>query len=89
MTRPSRPLHEAPIKGRYIGDFERFIGFFAPHLGWTPALHQATARALMEMIVWMGMHRHGDALPPPVDDETAFAATRGIVEAALRLPAGG
>ena len=41
----------------------------------------AIARALFEMVAWMGMHRHRDQQPPSVSDDVA---RRAVIEIAVR-----
>lgn len=72
-------------RGRIIGDFEAFVGAF----GLAGSGRTATARALFEMTVWMGLHRHRDASSAALDDGAAFAAVHAIAAAALGVAAAG
>lgn len=79
--------YEAVVRGRYIADFTTFVGMAPVAAGWRGEAVAARARALMEMTVWMGMHRRRDRRPPDVSEAEARAAALGIARAAL-LPMG-
>jgi AcrR family transcriptional regulator len=73
-------LYATRVKGKYIADLTRYVarrmreGAFA-----SPAAAEATARAAMEAVVWMAMHRHNDAMPPTIDEATARASVVALV----------
>jgi AcrR family transcriptional regulator len=75
-------LHHTEIKARYIHDLNRFVSQVSGMPESSPAL-VATTRGLMEMVAWMGMHRHRDPLPPPVSDADARAAVCRLMRQAL------
>lgn len=71
-------LYETIVRGRYIAELTRLIAR-APALADASDEHvRATARALMEMTVWMGMHRLRDRQPPDIDDAAAASAAIDI-----------
>jgi AcrR family transcriptional regulator len=77
-------LYATRVKGKYITDLTRYVarrmreGAFA-----APAKPEATARAAMEAVVWMAMHRHNDAMPPAIDEATARASVVALVAKGL------
>jgi AcrR family transcriptional regulator len=77
-------LYATRVKGKYIADLTLYVarrmrdGVFA-----SPAAAEATARAAMEAVVWMAMHRHNDAMPPAVDEATARASVVALVAQGL------
>jgi AcrR family transcriptional regulator len=73
-------LYETAVRGRYFADFTRFIGINATGRDLSNEDVAALARALFEMVAWMGMHRHRDRQPPMVSDEVA---RRAVIEIAL------
>ena len=77
-------VYQTAVRGRLFADFTRFVGM-------TPAGRElgeeelaAHARAIFEMVVWMGMHRHRDRLPPAIGDETARQAVVAIALCAMQ-----
>ena len=76
-------LYETAVRGRYIADFTAFVGMAPVGRALPDGAVAATARALMEMTVWMGMHRTRDRQPPDVGDAEARDAALRIAVAAL------
>jgi hypothetical protein len=64
-------LYETAVRGRYFTDFTRFIGIVTTGRDLVNEEVAARARALFEMVAWMGMHRHRDRQPPAVSDDVA------------------
>jgi AcrR family transcriptional regulator len=77
-------LYETAVRGRLIADFTAAIGIAATGANLTNEEIAARSRALFEMVVWMGMHRHRDRQPSAVDDDIARRAVIQIVLAAAR-----
>jgi AcrR family transcriptional regulator len=73
-------LYETAVRGRYFADFTRFIGIVTTGRDLVNEEVAARARALFEMVAWMGMHRHRDRQPPAVSDDVAREA---VIEIAL------
>jgi AcrR family transcriptional regulator len=78
-------LYATRVKGGYIADLTAYVAR-RTHQGIlaAPAPPEATARAAMEAVVWMAMHRHNDAMPPTIDEATARTSvvamlTRGLL----------
>ncbi len=73
---------QSEIRGRYIADLTRLVVRVTGDAD--PDRAEVRARALMEMTVWMAMHRHRDPRPPNVDETTARATVVeiGIASAA-------
>jgi AcrR family transcriptional regulator len=74
-------LYETAVRGRYFADFTRFIGIVVTGRDLADEEIAALARALFEMVAWMGMHRHRDRQPPTVSDDVA---RRTVIEIAFR-----
>jgi AcrR family transcriptional regulator len=62
---------QGEIRGRYIAHLTRLVAGATGDADLDRA--EVRARALMEMTVWMAMHRHRDPRPPSVDEATARA----------------
>jgi AcrR family transcriptional regulator len=77
-------LYQSIVRGRYFADFTRFIAIATPGRDLDDEKVAARARALFEMVVWMGMHRHRDRQPPAVTDDTARQAVIDITLLAVR-----
>ena len=70
-------LYENDIRGRYLDAMERFA---ARRCGADKA--PVLARAVVEMITWMAMHRHGDTRPIAADEA---AIRQGTIDAAASI----
>jgi AcrR family transcriptional regulator len=75
-------VYESGMRDRYITDIERLAARL-PHLT-RPAI---TARAFVELIAWMAMHRHGDKRPLGASEAEIRSATIAAA-AAMLLPSG-
>jgi AcrR family transcriptional regulator len=75
-------VYESGLRDRYITDLERLAARL-PHLT-HPAI---TARAFVELIAWMAMHRHGDRRPLGASEHAIRSATLAAA-AAMLLPSG-
>lgn len=74
-------VYESGMRNVYIADVERLAARL-PYL-----LHPAlTARAFVEVIAWMAMHRHGDTNPPNATESDIRAATIAAASAILGPP---
>jgi AcrR family transcriptional regulator len=71
-------LYEGDIRRREIDDFCAVIALADADPTATAEQSLAKGRALFEMIVWMGMHRHRDRLPPAVSNSAALEAVIAI-----------
>jgi len=71
-------VYESGLRDRYITDLERLAARL-PHLP-QPAV---TARAFVELVAWMAMHRHGDRRPLGASEDEIRMAT--ITAAAATL----
>lgn len=80
-------IYQDAVRRRYFTDFARLIARAAGEGGAAGAMDGDAAmrrgRALLEMTVWMAMHRHRDRLPPPGDDAAARATAIEIVLASV------
>lgn len=76
-------LYETIVRGRYIAELTRFVARAPALRGKAEEDVRATARALMEMTVWMGMHRLRDRQPPDIEDVAAASAAIDIAVRAL------
>lgn len=64
------------LKARYIAELTRWIEHGTAG---GPAWAAATARAAMEAVVWMALHRPGDILPPAIDEATGRGAVVALI----------
>lgn len=62
-------------RGKIIADFADFAGRFGRS--------QEEARAVFEMAIWMGLHRHLDPAASKIEDDEAFAAALAMATGAL------
>lgn len=72
-------VYESGLRDRYIADIERLAARL-PHLA-APAV---TARAFVELIAWMAMHRRGDRRPLRASEADIRTATIAAAAATLR-----
>ena len=73
-------IYETAVRRRLIDDFTSAIGMVLSGRNRSKEEISARARALFEMVVWMGMHRHRDRQPPLVTDDVA---RRSVIEIVL------
>jgi len=76
-------LYVKQVKARYLHDLGTFIAAGQTQGVFHRDVHpEVAARALLEMIAWLAMHRLRDALPLPADeDQVRHAATSLAVHA--------
>lgn len=72
-------VYESAVRARLIGDFTTVVDLADGVAEGDDELKRARGRALFEMIVWMGMHRHRDRQPPTTDDAVALRAVLGLL----------
>ncbi|MCC6920873.1 MAG: helix-turn-helix transcriptional regulator [Alphaproteobacteria bacterium] len=72
-------VYESGLRDRYITELERLAARL-PHL----AQPTITARAFVELIAWMAMHRHGDRRPLPAAEDEIRTATLTAAAATLQ-----
>jgi AcrR family transcriptional regulator len=77
-------VYQTAVRGRLFADFTRFVGMTPAGRELDDAELAARARAIFEMVVWMGMHRHRDRQPPAISDETARQAVIAIALSAMQ-----
>ncbi|MFT3811572.1 MAG: helix-turn-helix domain-containing protein [Micropepsaceae bacterium] len=77
-----RNLYEADIKSRYLEAFGRLV---ARRPG-QAASNVVAARAVVELITWMAMHRHQDTHAIPADEAAIRAGTLAAAAAILNAP---
>ncbi|MFD2264168.1 TetR/AcrR family transcriptional regulator [Lacibacterium aquatile] len=76
-------VYESEVRDRYIAKFAAFVGRSPAFQRAEPGVTAATARALMEMVAWMAMHRLRDRLPPACTTEEAKQAVVAIATGRL------
>ena len=82
-------LYVKQVKARYLDDLAAFLaagqaqGLF--HRDLDPAI---AARALLEMIAWLAMHRLRDVLPLPADEDQVRRAAVSLVTHAVSASTG-
>src|SRR5579883_2999829 len=82
-------LYVKQVKARYLDDLAAFLGAGQAqglfHRDLDPAI---AARALLEMIAWLAMHRLRDALPLPADEDQVRRAAVSLVTRAVSASTG-
>lgn len=78
-----RNLYEADIKRRYVEAFGRLV---ARRPGGDAARHAVAARAVVELVTWMAMHRHHDTQAIQADETAIRAGALAAAAAILAAP---